>query len=343
MKRKHTIRLAIWPYGDYSVASSRYRIFNFVPYLTAVGIQCLVIPGGRVTIRVFLIAILYILRADCVLIQKKILPVFILQWIRLLKKPVLYDFDDALYTPRSAPREKHIRFANEARESLQKTLAISQCVIAGNPTLAAYAQKYARRIQIIPTVFDASGFAVKNHSEKPTLVIGWIGSGGGHIYLDTLEEVFEKLAAAYGEQILFRTVSSDPYAIGGLESYFDSRIWSLQTESADILSFDIGIMPLTDDDWSRGKCGFKILQMMGYGLPVVASPVGINREIIQDGRNGFLANTPDEWVDKLTQLISSAKLRESLGGAGRAMVLRDYPLALGESSLERVIREAGSR
>jgi glycosyltransferase involved in cell wall biosynthesis len=115
--------------------------------------------------------------------------------------------------------------------------------------------------------------------------------------------------------------------------------WSLATETTDILNFDIGIMPLRDDEWSRGKCAFKALQMMALGVPVVASPVGANGEVIQDGANGFLAAGTEAWVAKLSRLIDSPTLREELGQRGKATAMQRYSLKEAGEALGQAIRE----
>jgi glycosyltransferase involved in cell wall biosynthesis len=114
--------------------------------------------------------------------------------------------------------------------------------------------------------------------------------------------------------------------------------WSLATETKDILSFDVGIMPLRDDAWSRGKCAFKALQMMALGIPVVASPVGANREVIQDGVNGFLADGAEEWAARLSSLAESPKLREEIGQRGRGTAISRYSLKGAGEELASAIR-----
>ena len=157
-------------------------------------------------------------------------------------------------------------------------------------------------------------------------MIGWIGNSENLGYLQALEGVFARLANAYGSKVILRVVSGKPYASESSLNV-NNRTWALDTEVDDLRSFHIGLSPLTDDEWTRAKCGFRALQYMALGIPAVVSSVGVNKEIVDDGINGFLAQTQEEWFAKLSQLIENKELRRRLGQRGRSTVEREYSLA----------------
>jgi glycosyltransferase involved in cell wall biosynthesis len=155
------------------------------------------------------------------------------------------------------------------------------------------------------------------------VTLGWIGSHSTVSYLHLLDNVLPQLAARY--RIVVKVVGGH-YSLSGLE--VSNHPWKLQNELTDLHSFDIGLMPMPDDQWTRSKCGFKLLQYMGVGVPSVASPVGVNRQIVEDGLNGFLANSEEAWIDKLSKLIEDIELRRAMGLRGRATVERQFSVAV---------------
>ena len=151
-------------------------------------------------------------------------------------------------------------------------------------------------------------------------VIGWTGSFSTVQHLDTLRGALQELA--HRERFRLRVIGTPEYDLEGVE--VEAMPWRAQTEIEDLRPIDIGVMPLPDDAWSKGKCGLKALQFMALGIPTICSPVGVNTEIIHDGENGFIAGTEDEWLKKLGALLRSAELRKQLGQAGRKTVETRY-------------------
>jgi len=157
------------------------------------------------------------------------------------------------------------------------------------------------------------------------VVIGWIGISSALVFVRLLEEVFQRLAKRYPIRVqLITRPGKEPFVMRGVR--VDVVPWSYETEVRDMGEFDIGIMPLVDDEWARGKCSLKLLQYMAMGLPSVSSRVGTNVEIIQDGQEGFLASDPEEWVEKLSRLIEDPSLRQRMGESAQREVVEKYSL-----------------
>ncbi len=242
--------------------------------------------------------------------------------IRRAGVPIVYDFDDAIFLPYTyvSPASGYLRLLKFPL----KTRAICRLaahVIVGNSYLADYARQVNESVSVIPSTIDTVKYTVAgqgSHSGPP--VIGWTGSYSTYQYLDGLRGTLQELARR--EPFKLRVVGSGDYRMKGVE--VESVRWNPRTEVEDLRPIDIGIMPLPDDRWTRGKCGMKALQYMALGIPAVCSPVGTNRSIIEDGHNGFFAGDEDEWIDRLTRLLHSPTLRKQMGLAGRETVEAKY-------------------
>ncbi len=260
--------------------------------------------------------------------------------IKQLGLPVIYDLDDAVYLRHRQGRGIFSLFENP--KSIHDLFRMSRLVIAGNQQLAAYAKRFCPRVEVLPTPVDTTQFAPRKQdaAQEEPLTIGWIGSPSTAKYLDELQPVFRSLQQEHAFRVKIvgagRRLSFDPVPV-------ECRPWRLETESEEFGSCDIGVYPLWNDPWAQGKCGFKALEFMACGVPVVASAVGINREIVQDGANGFLIVKPEEWVFRLSQLLQDAQLRRRLGQAGRETVEKRYSLKCAGSRLVQWINEAASK
>jgi glycosyltransferase involved in cell wall biosynthesis len=234
--------------------------------------------------------------------------------------PIVFDFDDAIFVSYRSPSNGYLSYLKFASKT--KTICrISSHVMVGNPYLAEYARQVNDRVTVIPTTIDTEKYQVpppKSSSGPP--VIGWTGSYRTVQHLDTLRGPLKKLAER--ESFRLRVIGTPAYDCPPVD--VEAMRWRADTELEDLGAIDIGVMPLPDDKWSKGKCGLKALQFMALGIPTVCSPVGVNTDIIQDGENGFIAGTEDEWVDKLTRLLHSHELRQRLGHAGRVTVEQKY-------------------
>ncbi len=255
--------------------------------------------------------------------------------------PMVFDFDDAVFVSYRSPTNGYLSYLKFA----SKTKAICRMaahVMAGNPYLAEYARRVNSNVTVVPTTIDTEKYTVTEKTEEPDVpTIGWTGSFSTVQHLDTLRSALQKLARQANFRL--RVIGTPVYKIDDME--IEAMSWRADTELEDLRAIDIGIMPLPDDNWSKGKCGLKALQFMALGIPTVCSPVGVNKEIIQDGENGFLANSEDEWVEKLGRLLRSAQLRKQLGQAGRATVENEYSASVQAPRVfelfRSVVREGG--
>ncbi len=257
------------------------------------------------------------------------------------RSAMVFDFDDAIWLVDVSRQNRGLGWLKSG-DKTARIIAASHAVIAGNHYLADYARQYNPHVSVIPTTIDTDYHKPREHpKEDPTVCIGWTGSLTTVSYFDAFVPVLERLKKRFGSRLRFKLIGEASYRAPSLA--LQGEPWSLATEIQDLQDIDIGIMPLPDNPWTRGKCGFKGLQYMGCGIPAVMSPVGVNREIIQDGQNGFLANNDDEWLDKLTLLIESPALRQQLGQAGRQTVLERYSVLSQRDNYLRVLREARQR
>jgi glycosyltransferase involved in cell wall biosynthesis len=208
-------------------------------------------------------------------------------------------------------------------QKIPSILRRSARIIAGNSFLADYARRFNPAVVMLPTSVDTARFmprATPRQSGAP-LVVGWIGTPTTTPYLEQMAAVFTQVAAAHPFTLRVSGAGHD-VRIPGVE--VENMPWSLDREVELFNTCDVGVYPLTDDEWSRGKCGFKAIQFMASGVPVVAAAVGVNCEIVEDGINGFLALTPAEWAVRLTRLLEDAVLRARFAAAGRTTIEARY-------------------
>jgi glycosyltransferase involved in cell wall biosynthesis len=235
---------------------------------------------------------------------------------------LIYDFDDAIWLNDTSQGNENLSWLKKPSKTL-KIIEMSDLVLAGNNYLANYARPYNPRVEIMPTTIDTSYHKIekdKNISGK--ICIGWTGTSTTLKHFETIIPFLIKLKEKYNDRIYFKLIVNFPYRVKELE--IEARSWSLENEIEDLSEIDIGIMPLPNDEWANGKCGFKGLQYMSLEIPTIMSPVGVNTEIIQDGENGFLASGEQEWIDKLSLLIEDSELRKKIGAAGRKTVVEKY-------------------
>lgn len=240
--------------------------------------------------------------------------------IHQARVPIVFDFDDAIFVSYRSPSNGYLSYLKFASKT--KTICrIASHVMVGNPYLADYARQVNNRVTVIPTTIDTEKYRVpppKTSAGPP--VIGWTGSYSTVQHLDTLRAALTRLATR--ESFRLRVIGTPAYECEPV--VVEAMPWRAETELDDLGAIDIGVMPLPDDNWSKGKCGLKALQFMALGIPTVCSPVGVNTDIIQDDQNGFIAASEDEWVDKLSRLLKSHELRRRLGQAGRVTVEQKY-------------------
>lgn len=338
-------------------ASSRYRTFQYLPLLEQAGIRCEVRPlfdeaylvhrytSGRGQIRDILRAFLRRLAAlvtarrfDLVVIEYELLPYFpallerLLRWVGV---PYVVDYDDALF--HQYDRHKNGWVRRLLGDKIAHVMSGAHLVTAGNAYLADYARRAgAKRVEIIPTVIDLERYPRAAATQPPNSIftIGWIGSPATAKYLQAIAPALAAVCADGMGRV--RLIGSGPVDLPGVP--VEVLQWDETTEVNTMQQFDVGIMPLPDEPWERGKCGFKLIQYMACSLPVVASPVGVNCEIVEPGVNGFLARTTEEWAQALGTLLDDAGLRQRMGQAGRLKVEEGYSLQVTGPRLAELIK-----
>ncbi len=235
-------------------------------------------------------------------------------------KRVILDVDDALHVSEKASSRLIPRLLRDNRKFARMAHAYS-AIICGSRNLADYYCQYSANVSVVPTAVDADRYAGIIRVPSPVVRIGWIGTPLNRHNVEILRPALTQLARERRFELV----------LVGLNEILDWHLpavryveWNLQEELTFFAHFDIGVMPLEDSAFARGKCAFKLIQYMAAGLPVVASPVGANCEVVQDGTNGFLARTDEDWASKLRQIIDDAGLRERMGANGRAVVRKSY-------------------
>jgi glycosyltransferase involved in cell wall biosynthesis len=235
--------------------------------------------------------------------------------------PYVVDYDDAVFHRYDMHQYGMVRTL--LGRKIDAVMRDAAAVIAGNDYLAERARAAgARTVVTIPTVIDLGQCPGTPLPRREPFIIGWIGSPSTSRYLASIEEALRAVCADTGGRVI---AIGDP-ALRLKDVPLESRPWNEATENEETSGFDVGIMPLPDSPWERGKCGLKLVKYMGCARAVVASPVGVNRSIVEDGVNGFLATDTAQWVDALTRLRQDFALRQRMGLAGRAKVERQYSL-----------------
>lgn len=284
--------------------------------------------------------LLSVWKYDLVFLEKELFPFLppVAEWILArLGKGYVVDYDDAVFHNYDSHSEPLIRQLLGGK--IAQVMRYSKLVFAGNEYLKSYALKAgAKRVELLPTVIKLSKYPLKKANTSPSLSIGWIGSPTTLKYLITLKDVFKKLAEKYPIDLLVINAKESQLPDMGISTRLIP--WTEEGEGEMIAEMDIGIMPLPDDKWERGKCAYKLIQYMACGLPVLASPVGMNQEVVKHGENGFLAASESEWIFYLESLIRDASLRSQMGKAGRALVERAYTV---EGNFEKMMGVLGVR
>ena len=250
-----------------------------------------------------------------------------IEWViaKVFRKKIIYDFDDAIWLT-DKNKESSIARRLRWRSKVASICKWSYKISCGNEYLAQYARDYNSRVVINPTTIDAENLhaPIRKFHNTQQLTIGWTGSHSTLKYLKAIIPVLQSLEQKYS-QIQFLVIADrDPQL--PLQRYRFAK-WRRETEITDLASIDIGIMPMPDDEWTRGKCGFKALQYMAMEIPAVVSPVGVNKEIIENGVAGFLCESPDEWFTALESLLLHAEIRMVMGLRGRRKIISSYSVA----------------
>lgn len=323
-------RLGIVVVGDETVASTRCRVLAHLPALSEAGWDATVVtqpsrPRARL-LRLPLRALdeLRDLRrvrdSDLLLVHRRCYPPWSVPWLGRAGRRMVFDVDDALYLP--SPEEPQSPQARRRyRRNFDATATAADLVLCGNSTIAA--EVGHGRTTIVPTAVDCDRFRpeVVGRPEPTTAV--WVGHSSNLGYLEAIAGPLREVASRHPGFRLVVIADRKP-RLEGVPVEF--RAWSLKRELDDLRGVGIGLMPLDDTPWTRAKCAFKLLQYMALGLPAVVSPVGMNRDLVQHGKNAFLAATGTDWVDRLEAVIGNPELAAGIGHAARATAIRGYAL-----------------
>ncbi len=302
----------------FAVAASRYRVLQYIPYLQSKGVDTTVSLYPR-TLKENFQFFKGLSRYDVVFLQRKRFNQPRLGLLRKRAKRIVYDFDDSVMYRNSKAKDP---ISSSRRRRFIQMVKSSDFVIAGNEFLKEEALLFNPNVEVIPTAVDEERYLLKTYpAQQERVTLGWIGDHGSIHYLEKMRPIFERVGEKY-PHVELKIVC---------DTFFDcermkviKKNWTSEEEVADLQGVDIGLMPLVEDPWSWGKCGLKIIQYQGVGVPVVCTPVGVNKDLVEDGVNGYWAMTPEEWEKKLSLLIESFELRERMGREGRRKVLEKY-------------------
>lgn len=341
-------------------ASSRLRSLQYLPALAAAGIEVRVSSlfdseyltelyktGRRSRARSLMLylkrlfVLLTVSRYDVLWIEKEIFPYFPAFFERLLAflgVRYVVDYDDAIFHNYDLSDSGLIR--RLLSRKIDAVMARAACVIAGNQYLAERAlQAGAKRVEIIPTVVDHHRYFQVARSGDHQLVIGWIGSPSTQGYVVDIQEALRAICDKTGARVML--VGATGAVVDQLNGIpVEVLQWSEESEAECIAEMDVGIMPLVDGPWERGKCGYKLIQYMASGVPVVASPVGVNVEIVHGCGCGRLAESKDEWAASLLKFLSDTDVRNTFGLAGREAVVKSYSLQTQAPILADILKSA---
>jgi glycosyltransferase involved in cell wall biosynthesis len=358
MRPPSKINVAAFTKYDREAASTRQRVLQYLPHLAAAGIEVEVHPllddayvralaSGAAASRSSIAAayarrLRQLLRpqaTDLIWVYAELFPWLPASFERLAfraGKPLIYDYDDAFFHPYDDHANPLVRRALGGK--LKPLIAGAAAVCAGNSYLRQYADQAGGETIVLPTVVDIDQYAPAGSRPDRPLTIGWIGSPSTWAFVRPLLPLLAELCRTRG--IAFSAVGAGAAAEADGFDGLTLSSWSEASEITAVQAMDIGIMPLPDEPWARGKSGYKLVQYMACGLPVVASPVGANASIVADGETGLLATDEAQWRAALTRLIDDPALRAAMGQAGRARAVESYSLQTHAPRLVEVMRRA---
>ena len=356
--------LAIVPHEFDTTPGQRFRIEQWEPLLRKRGVEItyssfttptlgkILYRSGHQLSKTAHIAAAYLRQSSSILSARRFDLVYLFREAALIgpaliesaiawqRVPIVFDFDDAIFIPYKSPSNgflSYLKFFGKTRSLCR----LATQILAGNTYLADYARQFNSEVCLAPTTIDTDQYRPgdRERREGDVPVIGWTGSHSTLQHLQTAVPALSRLAKHHPFRLV--AIGADAPHIEGVRT--ESRPWRAETEVQDLLDIDVGIMPLPDDPWSRGKCGLKALQYMALGIPPVVSPVGVNTEIINENVNGLVAGTEEEWIEKLGSLLTDPALRNRLGQAARQTVEERYSARVVAPRVFEVFQKALSR
>ena len=336
------MKILILPRYEPQAASSRYRFYQYIPYLNAQGWDVTVkpllsnnyikylydkmpLPVGEILLEYFkrIIQLLNKKTFDLIWLQQELLPWIPSVFENLLVRgntKIVADYDDAFFHRYDQNKSFFIR--SLLKNKIDSVMEYADMVLAGNNYLFERAKLSNENVKLFPTVVDINKFVNSNPIKDDVFTIGWIGSPGTAKYLKIIEDALKEVSL--DKNIRINLIGVNKINLSGVS--INHIKWDENTEVEEISKFDVGIMPLPDNPWERGKCGFKLIQYLSCNLPVIGSPVGVNKEIIINGVNGFQANSKDEWIKYIRLLKDDRELMLKMGENGRRIVEEKYSL-----------------
>ncbi|MFC1699001.1 glycosyltransferase family 4 protein [Candidatus Omnitrophota bacterium] len=364
------MKVLFFTQSDEICAASRTRVYQYLPFLRSRGIACKVVPMAtgliykgafvlpeskiKKSFYIFFSLILNYIKSlqilalaryyDVIFIQRVLIPKVMARLLVKINDNIIFDFDDAIYAIES-PRTTLINRlrVNRNKKYLPLMLSISKAAIVENEYNKKYAEQFLKNVYIITGPLDTQRYRPNDEDlpkeSKGDIVIGWIGSPTTTVYLRSLKDVFMALSRKH--KIILEFIGAASFEIPEVKMV--KKRWHLNTEVSDLQGFDIGIMPLPDNDWTKGKGGFKLLQYLAMGIPAVTTPVGVNSEIVQNGINGYLVNSEEEWIERLSLLIEDSELRQRMGRAGRKRIEEKFSIAANVPGFIEILKNAQTR
>ncbi|MDY6793026.1 MAG: glycosyltransferase family 4 protein [Thermodesulfobacteriota bacterium] len=300
----------------------RFRVKEFIPFFKKHGVEVELVRVSEDMISRYR-NFKHLSNFDMVIVQRKLLSPIDLFFVRHFAKKMIFDFDDAIMY-RSSRHGNHHSWSK--MKKFKAMMIAVDGVIAGNTYLKNEAAKFIspEKIYVIPTIVDLKEYSIKNYdTTKKDFIIGWIGTSGNLHYLKSIAPALEKLNKKY-KNIKLKIVCDRFFDLNNIEVI--KKIWRPEDVEQDLKSFDVGVMPIKDDLWARGKCGLKVVQYLAAGVPAVVSPVGLNKDLAIPDKTGFWANDIEDWTDKISQLVDHPNKRMKMGLAGRKLVQDKYSL-----------------
>ncbi|HEX7651798.1 MAG TPA: glycosyltransferase family 4 protein [Candidatus Paceibacterota bacterium] len=352
---------------DMNGPSSRVRVYQFAPLLKARGIQCDIRPlvtgpvkemlntlltsessWARAKVCLHIVGrfaaryrdVLSARNYDVVVIQKDVLPFGLFHLLMLVNRRVVYEFDDAIWEPSPNSNGKSLVLKlifSYRRRLFLRLLRRAAVVIAENSYLADFAHRYNAAVEVISAPVDTEKYRPQEAREDDTVVLGWLGSPMTSYLLERLREPLTAVSRAV-PGVAFHNIAGNPVEFPGVR--VTNIPWSEEQEVAYLSRFDVGLMPLDDSEFNKGRLGYKMLIYASMGLPIVADDVGLNREVVTNGVNGYLVSGSEEWAEKLTLLARDGALRARMGSAGRERAVHSYDLRICADILVRAIERA---
>lgn len=331
--------------GGEEIPGARERVLQYIPHLNSLGIETRTFIVGQIPYGIikrnywFVKKFLGNVEWSDVFINYRVpFPKWQTYLIRKAAKRMLMDFDDAIFT--------YPPYQIEPREKLTRKIAmnkyfISNCnaCIVGNSYLEDWAKQYTQ-VFVVPTCVDTDKYTPKPGKNSTTTTIGWIGTQANLEYLKICASSLSKIKTEFADRVKIVINSGDfPKSFNFLDFDHERRIWSLKKDVTDYQEVDIGLMPLDNSEWSQGKCSFKAILHMSCGSPVVLSPVGLNKDVVTNGHDGFWASNEQEWYDSIEKLVVDAELRKTMGDRAREKIVTGYSHKIGLEKLQSILNQ----